>query len=183
VTLGAAYLRAPSCRKMRFEPWLRRELRRNPFTSLNLRFTIDKYTRCIVPFCVLSRSNLADPARHSGLNSRPFNLLQPLSHSQKSQLLCHQAYPASSYKTPGMAVSSFSSFLHAVSTPQRNLWSVRLFFLLHLRTQPLTTRKCALLFARPLFSCSRELFFPQALCFHNHPICLGMAPPDSPRAG
>src|SRR5229473_919714 len=48
------------------------------------------------------------------------------------------------------------------------------FFLPHLRNQQLTTNNCKLLFlARPLFSYSYELLFPQALSFDNHPHCPG----------
>src|SRR5713226_6757052 len=57
----------------------------------------------MVAFAVLSRTNLADPSRHSSLNSRPYNLLQPLVPLQKSQLLYNQANPASFCKTPGVA--------------------------------------------------------------------------------
>ena len=71
----------------------------------------------MVAFPVLSRSNLADPSRRSCVNSRPFNLLQPLCCSPKSQLLYNQANPASFCKTPGWgALNSFaSSFPSAVT--------------------------------------------------------------------
>ena len=44
---------------------------------------------------MLSRTNLADSSRHSSLNPRPVNLLQPLLLRPKSQLLWNQANPAS----------------------------------------------------------------------------------------
>ncbi len=68
------------------------------------KFTIDKRTKSMVPFRVLSRTNLADPSRRSNLNPRPFKQLQPLGLVQKSQLLCNQANPASFCKTPGVGV-------------------------------------------------------------------------------
>src|SRR5260370_16797 len=58
-------------------------------------------SRSVVPWRVLSRSNLSYPSRRSSLNPRPVNLLQPLWRRQKSQLLCNQANPASFCKTPG----------------------------------------------------------------------------------
>src|SRR5260370_10343643 len=61
-------------------------------------------SRSVVPWRVLSRSNLSYPSRRSSLNPRPVNLLQPLCRSQKSQLLCNQANPASFCKTPGVGV-------------------------------------------------------------------------------
>jgi len=60
----------------------------------------------MVPFRVLSRTNLSYSSCHSSLNSRPFNLLQPLCRLQKSQLLWNQANPASFCKTPGVGVPS-----------------------------------------------------------------------------
>src|SRR5712664_3572067 len=64
----------------------------------------------MVPLRVLSRTKLTYPSRHSSLNSRPFNLLQPLCRRQKSQLLWNQANPASFCKTPGVGVVSHSTF-------------------------------------------------------------------------
>src|SRR6266849_8217671 len=56
----------------------------------------------MVPFRVLSRQYLAYFPHHPSLNSRRFNLLQPLGRLEKSQLLCYQANPASFCKTPGV---------------------------------------------------------------------------------
>jgi len=53
---------------------------------------------------VSSRRSLSYPSRRSSLNPRPVNLLQPLLRSQKSQLLCNQANPASFCKSPGWGV-------------------------------------------------------------------------------
>ncbi len=58
----------------------------------------------MVALRVLARTKLAGSSRHSSLNSRPFNLLQPLVKLQKSQLLYNQANPASFCKTPGVGV-------------------------------------------------------------------------------
>ncbi len=62
---------------------------------------------------MLSRTKLAYPSRHSSLNSRPFNLLQPLCRLQKSQLLWNQANPASFCKTPGVGVPPQTSPLES----------------------------------------------------------------------
>src|SRR5260370_36795575 len=56
----------------------------------------------MVPFRVLSRTNLAYRSHHSGLNPRPVKLLQPLVPLQKSQLLWNQTNPASFCKTSGV---------------------------------------------------------------------------------
>ena len=56
----------------------------------------------MVPFRVLSRTNLSDPSRRSTLNSRPLNRLRPLCRREKSQLLWNQVNPASFSKTPGV---------------------------------------------------------------------------------
>jgi len=53
---------------------------------------------------VLSRTNLADAARHSSLNSRLFILLQTLLRSEEKQPLYNQANPNSFHKTPGVRV-------------------------------------------------------------------------------
>src|SRR6266852_1744945 len=81
----------------------------------------------MVAFAVLSRTNLADPSRHSSLNSRPFNLLQPLMQLQKSQLLCNQANPASFCKTPGWGYpsTSASGFTSAVICITCRLYPLR----------------------------------------------------------
>src|SRR5467141_983710 len=54
--------------------------------------------------CVLSRINLSHPSRHSTLNSRPFNLLQPLCSLFSTPVLCFQQLAASFPKTPGWGV-------------------------------------------------------------------------------
>ena len=51
---------------------------------------------------MLSRTSLAYFSRRSTPNPRPFKNLQPLGRSQKSQLLCNQANPASFAKMPGV---------------------------------------------------------------------------------
>ncbi len=58
----------------------------------------------MVPFRVLSRTNLAHHPLYSSLNPGLFIRLQTLLHSQKSQLLWNQANPASFCKTPGVGV-------------------------------------------------------------------------------
>src|SRR6266849_3225382 len=58
----------------------------------------------MVPLRVLSRISLAYLSSHSTLNSRPFNILQPLCRLQKSHLLWNQANPASFCKIPGVGV-------------------------------------------------------------------------------
>src|SRR5229473_3199375 len=64
--------------------------------------------RSVVPFAVLSRTNLADASRRFSPNPRLFKRLQPLLRAQKSQLLCNQVNPASFCKTPGVGVPHFS---------------------------------------------------------------------------
>src|SRR5260370_29019698 len=56
----------------------------------------------MVPFRVLSRSNLAHRSHQWSLNPRPVKLLQPLVPLQKSQLLWNQTNPASFCKTSGV---------------------------------------------------------------------------------
>ena len=56
----------------------------------------------MVAFRVLSRTNLADPYRHSSPNSWPFNLLQPLCSLFAAPVLCFQQLAASFPKTPGV---------------------------------------------------------------------------------
>ncbi len=51
---------------------------------------------------MLSRRNLSYPSRRSSPNPQLFILLQTLCRSQKTQLLCNQANPASFAKTPGV---------------------------------------------------------------------------------
>ncbi len=51
-----------------------------------------------------SRTNLVDRSRHSSAKPRRLILLQTLCRSSKSQLLCNQANPNSSDKTPGVGV-------------------------------------------------------------------------------
>ena len=51
---------------------------------------------------MLSRTNLASFSLCSTPNPRVFMRLQPLDRSQKSQLLCNQANPASFAKMPGV---------------------------------------------------------------------------------
>src|SRR5260370_3112141 len=58
----------------------------------------------MVPFRVLSRSNLAHRSHQWSLNPRPVKLLQPLVPLQKSQLLWNQTNPASFCKTSGVGV-------------------------------------------------------------------------------
>src|SRR6266851_7931786 len=58
----------------------------------------------MVPFRVLSRSNLAHRSHQWSLNPRPVKLLQPLVPLQKSQLLWNQTNPASFCKTSGVEV-------------------------------------------------------------------------------
>ena len=53
---------------------------------------------------MFSRTNRSYLSRRSSFNPRPVNLLQPLLRSQKSQLLCNQANPASFCKSPGWGV-------------------------------------------------------------------------------
>src|SRR5258708_21777537 len=58
----------------------------------------------VVWFLVLSRRNLADPARRSSPNPRLFILLRTLLRSEKTQLFYNQANPHSFCKTPGVGV-------------------------------------------------------------------------------
>src|SRR5260370_18359109 len=58
----------------------------------------------VVWFLVLSRRNLADPARRSSPNPRLFTLLRTLLRSEKTQLFHDQANPHSFCKTPGVGV-------------------------------------------------------------------------------
>ncbi len=85
----------------------------------------------MLPFRVLSRTNLAYRSRYSSLNPRLFILLQTLFypeprrvHSQKSQLLCNQANPASFSKTPGVGYPECLYATPGVGAPQ------------HLRAEP-----------------------------------------------
>src|SRR6266478_4366201 len=75
------------------------------------------YIRCVLPSPDTTFTpfpwGLAYPSRHSSLNSRPFNLLQPLCRRQKSQLLWNQANPASFCKTPGVGVPPQTSPLES----------------------------------------------------------------------
>src|SRR5712691_3366438 len=61
-------------------------------------------SRSVLAFAVLSRRNLSYPSRRSSPNSRPFNLLQPLSPLSAAPLLCFQQLAASFPKTPGVGV-------------------------------------------------------------------------------
>jgi hypothetical protein len=119
----------------------------------------------MVTFRVLSRTNLAYRSRHSTLNSRPFNLLQPLVSPQKSQLLCNQANPASFCKIPGVGVhnTSVPSFASVVICATWHLYPLCPHSIAHTsrhhggvgsasssRHSPRVTRR-----------------FPRVLCFHT----------------
>src|SRR5258708_21500359 len=58
----------------------------------------------VVWFLVLSRRNLADPARRSSPNPRLFILLRTLLRSEKTQLFYNRANPHDFCKTPGVGV-------------------------------------------------------------------------------
>src|SRR6266852_3031177 len=74
----------------------------------------------MVPFRVLSRTNLADSSRRSSLNSRPFNRLQPLCASFPTPVLCFQSLAASFPKTPGVGVPSRPSGRSHLQTFRRS---------------------------------------------------------------
>ncbi len=122
---------------------------------------------------------------HSSLNSRPFNLLRTLCRRQKDQLLCNQANPDSFAKTPGVGVPQH---IHATLRFRRRmrhvapLSPVPSFDCAYFPSPrgctpyalPISRRLWQTQLARPLFSYSYELLFPQLPCFHNHPHCPGL---------
>ena len=109
----------------------------------------------MVPFRVLSRTNLAYSSRQSSLNSRPFNLLQPLCSLQKSQLLWNQGNPASFCKTPGVGVPSQIAFVESATS---GLFFPALFAILPTR-QPSKLRAVAKFFRiRSYAKCGRKPF-------------------------
>src|SRR5258708_17869618 len=82
--------------------------------------------RPVVPFRVLSRTNLAYFPHPSSLNSRPVNLLQPLCRLQKSQLLYYQANPASFCKIPAWGVPPYTSPLQSPTSSRFSLTQLHL---------------------------------------------------------
>src|SRR5713226_8097223 len=68
---------------------------------IELKFTIDKHTACMVALPVLSRTNLAERTSLTSSISFISIRLQPLCRLQKKSPLCNQANPASFCKTPG----------------------------------------------------------------------------------
>src|SRR6266851_533421 len=120
----------------------------------------------MVPFRVLSRQYLAYFPHHPSLNSRRFNLLQPLGRLEKSQLLCYQANPASFCKTPGVGVPARASPLESATSS--------LFFRVRLQlsvpnphlTPPRTL--CGTPICSPLVFIFLRIPFPANPLFHIH---------------
>ncbi len=73
---------------------------------------------------MLSRTNLADATRHSSLNSRPVNRLQPLCFLFPTPVLCFQSLAASFCETPGWGVPSRPSGRSDLQTLRRSLSSL-----------------------------------------------------------
>src|SRR5260370_27461118 len=140
----------------------------------------------MVPFRVLSRTNLAYRSHHSGLNPRPVKLLQPLVPLQKSQLLWNQTNPASFCKTSGVGgTPSATRPLHrSAKMPLCKSFPCHSYANTRdggVTVAPVSASVSLCLcgkpnFVRPLFSYSYELLFPQLPCFDTDPNSLGCVP-------
>src|ERR1700730_833342 len=67
-------------------------------------------SRSVVPFRVLSQTNLSNRSRHASPNSRPLNLLQPLCPLFPTPILYFQQLAASFSKTPGVGYTRSNRF-------------------------------------------------------------------------
>ena len=117
---------------------------------------------------MLSRTNCPYSSRRSTPNPRPFNLLQPLCRSQKSQLLWNQANPNSFPKTPGVG--------YTLQKPSCGISSLQPLFPRAV-CKPVTPRltapsSLALTFRFSYFA----LRFLSPLCFHNDTNCFSRNP-------
>ena len=146
---------------------------------------------------MFSRTNRSYLSRRSSFNPRPVNLLQPLLHSQKSQLLCNQGDPASFCETPGVGGRRTSAprfylrrHMHHV-TPLSPFASIDCAYFSSPRGcttpafPPPTARSPLSIFCPPLFSHnSYELLRALTSCFPRNSflfttICIARGPSKS----
>ena len=152
----------------------------------------------MIPFCVLSRRNLAYPSRHSTLNSRSIKDLLTLCRSSRSL-----SHPEPLFSTTSELFSQntrggipLREFVRCAEAPKCLPVTPLLATLTHSvsrKSSPchsyentrdgyafstaLLTAHCPLpIFVVPLFSYSYELLFSQVLSFENHPNCPGWHP-------
>jgi len=117
----------------------------------------------VLCFRVLSGTSLVSRAHRSSYKPRRFNSLQPLELSSLSFCNSHRLF--------SVACSLFSQNTGGGYTPRtlcpRGSAD-------HPPNSMPPSLRCNLDFARPLFSYSYELLFPQALYFDNHLNCPGV---------
>jgi hypothetical protein len=102
-------------------------------------------------------------------NSCPLILLQTLLPFRATQPLWNQSNPHSFAKCRGMASAGLFGGHPGYGVPLRPL-----------RALCVSAFSWPLFCARPLFSYSYELLFPQLSCFHNHAHCPGVMGKLSP---